>query len=416
MEFEESNNILNPLDDDITLIRMARDFVKISALAENFEDVYNAMIEIIQNNFHVEATLVYEAVSEEQTLFKYISRKNSVNHYIAGKFDNQISFGGIIGEVAIDKESKIVADFQKAASIFPFQEGSAIAVPIEFKGNFFGVVISIHRQPLFFKEKHKKFYELILEIGSCLMIKIQQKQELNNLRIKLEELLEEKKAALNVAIETVSTQFSELKFQRDKREILLHEVHHRVNNNLQVISSLMSLYVKEIEIPDHNILKAIQARIQILSSIQLILLRSLENDEISLVGFIDDLCMALRYNLPDNYLIINVVESEVKDALSFNTLIPIGMLIHELIQLSVLKFWENVKTIEFSMSLYMDEESRRFKLELKGENVSQSGTTDKYPYEDVQKTIVSALCEQIDGELISDDSEKCKWVLNFNEV
>lgn len=43
-------------------------------------------------------------------------------------------------------------------------------------------------------------------------------------------------------IDVFSNQYSELKYQHEKMELLIQEVHHRVNNNLQIISSLISLY------------------------------------------------------------------------------------------------------------------------------------------------------------------------------
>lgn len=90
----------------------------------------------------------------------------------------------------------------------------------------------------------------------------------------LEQHLASKKAALDVAIETVSNQFDELKQHRNRKELLLKEVHHHVNNNLQIISSLVSLYLNETQEPNFQTLKQIQSRIQILSTIHLILLKS----------------------------------------------------------------------------------------------------------------------------------------------
>jgi two-component sensor histidine kinase len=216
-------------------------------------------------------------------------------------------------------------------------------------------------------------------------------------------------------VETVSNQFSELKFQRDKREILLREVHHRVNNNLQIISSLVSLYLSKTKEPGHQTLREIQSRIQILSSIHLILLKSLELNEISLTGFLEDLSSSLRYNSDGNYLSLKFTTSGIESPFSFNTLIPMGMLIHELVQLAVCKFWREGELVELGVHISHDPVSGLLQLEMRGENCGSCINT-LVQNENVQQTIIQALCEQLEGDLLEASSDDCKWRFTFRDV
>lgn len=409
MGWSERNNIQLLTDNDSSIC-VAHNFVRASAAAESFEEVYNAFVKVFYDAMQIEQSAIFEVLPKEKKVYRCVNREDLL------ETANIYDFGeGLIGTVAKSQRSVLISD-SKLSNKYKMHEGefSALCVPIQFQGELFGVVYSFHSSSGFFNDRHLKLYELIAEIAASLLARIRQKIELNHLKITLEKLLEEKKAALNIAVETVSNQFSELKFQRDKREILLREVHHRVNNNLQIISSLVSLYLKETKEPGHQTLKAIQSRIQILSSIHLNLLKSLELNEISLVGFLEDLCASLRYNSTDNYVILKFTTQEIRSHLGFNTLIPMGMLIHELAQLAIQKFWDPKELVELDIHIEFNPESQIFELEIQGKNHGTS--KGSHENENVQHTIIQALCEQLEGDLIETDPSECKWKFTFREV
>lgn len=380
-------------------------FVQASSYAETYEEVYQAITVVLKDELNFDHALIYDFSPTDKKLFAFHSEKEATQNSF-------VKLGeGLVGRVAFDLKSEVVLHEQEdeTATI-----SSHMCVPIAFHGNLFSVV-EAHRHNSAFTPSDLKLTEFISEIAASLLARIRQKSELNHLKEKLEQLLEEKKAALTIAVETVSNQFSELKYQRDKREILLREVHHRVNNNLQIISSLVSLYLNQTEKPDHNTLLAVQSRIQILSSIHLILLKSLELNEISVDGFLTDLCGSLRYNSNANYLSLDFSTTEIQRPLSFNTLIPLGMLIHELIQMAVHKFWNSESIVELSITLTHDATSDTFELQLQGKDCTQKSTVNPPDFV-VQQTIIEALCDQLDGDLIEFNADKCVWRLSFTEI
>lgn len=411
MGWNEANKVQALTENDLSLA-VIHQFVRESASAETFEAVYNAFVNVLYQAFRIEDILVYEFVPKKQRLYCY-GQHGSAKRKIpqSAGFDDTL-----IGTVARDQFSILVPD-ASLQNHFPLEKGfsSALCVPVQFNGELFGVICSFHPQAGFFREEHRRLYELISEIAASLLARIRQKIELNHLKVALEQLLEDKKAALHLAVETVSNQFSELKFQRDKKEILLREVHHRVNNNLQIISSLVSLYLSETREPDRHTLSDIQSRIQILSSIHLILLKSLELSEISLTGFLDDLVSSLRYNLSGYYLDIRFSTRGIEAPFSFNTLIPLGMLIHELVQLAIRRFWSEGQVSEIGLLISKDIGSGLVSLEMKGENC---GPAKDIPLinENVQRTIVHALCDQLEGNLVEMDPGTCRWKFVFREI
>ena len=101
-----------------------------------------------------------------------------------------------------------------------FWSDSILSVPILSNGKLFGVISAFEKNADFFNLKYQKLFELIAEIAGSLLSRILQKEELNQLKQTLEKHLESKKVALDVAIETVSNQFDELKQHRNSFRVL----------------------------------------------------------------------------------------------------------------------------------------------------------------------------------------------------
>lgn len=94
---------------------------------------------------------------------------------------------------------------------------------------------------------------------------------------------EAERQALNAAIEM--------------KDLLLHEVHHRVKNNLQLVSSLLSLQGRKTEDPHaRNALRDLSARIDVIADIHRALYEAGETDSIEVVAYIGRLCR--RYVAP----------------------------------------------------------------------------------------------------------------------
>ncbi len=122
----------------------------------------------------------------------------------------------------------------------------------------------------------------------------------------------------------------------EDRETLLKEIHHRVKNNLQIISSLLSLQSRQIA--DPKALEAIQEGRNRVNSMALIH-KNLYQDE-NLVGvdtleYIDKLTESLiaSYNINLDHITIEKDIDRMK--LDVDTIIPLGLILNELISNSL---------------------------------------------------------------------------------
>ncbi|WP_158973577.1 sensor histidine kinase [Cellulophaga sp. L1A9] len=137
----------------------------------------------------------------------------------------------------------------------------------------------------------------------------------------------------------------------EERNTLLKEIHHRVKNNLQVITSLLNLqsrYIKDEE--TKSMLKYSQYRIKSMALLHESLYRS---DDLSKINYKDYL------NQLVNGLIVSMKGSNTKitldldvDEIYFNidTSIPLGLIINELVTNSLkYAFSENIGTITIAL-------------------------------------------------------------------
>ncbi|MFT5822604.1 MAG: two-component sensor histidine kinase/Tfp pilus assembly protein PilF [Crocinitomix sp.] len=140
-----------------------------------------------------------------------------------------------------------------------------------------------------------------------------------------------------------------------EKETLLKEIHHRVKNNLQVISSLLSLQSRYIE--DENASKAIEDSKNRVKSMALIHQKLYQKDNlkgVNIKAYIHELVDSLisTYKTED---IEVIVKAESID-LDVDTIIPIGLILNELITNS-LKYGASGNAPKLVVSFFKKDDS-----------------------------------------------------------
>ena len=141
-----------------------------------------------------------------------------------------------------------------------------------------------------------------------------------------------------------------------EKEILLKEIHHRVKNNLQVISSLLNMQSAHIKDPQAlDMFRDSIHRIRTMAHIHETLYRSKDYGQINFCGYIDELSSQLysSYGLaPES---VTLTTSVANIFLDLNTAIPLGLIINELVSNAMKHAFPDGRKGEIMISMKTEE-------------------------------------------------------------
>jgi two-component sensor histidine kinase/CheY-like chemotaxis protein len=202
-----------------------------------------------------------------------------------------------------------------------------------------------------------------------------------------------------------------------EKEVLLKEIHHRVKNNLQVISSLLKLQSRNIK--DEGVLeifKESQNRVRSMSLIHEKLYRSKDFTNIDFNGYIQDLVggLFLSYTADTGKI---VLKKDVEDiSLGVETAIPCGLIINELVSNALKHAFPDGREGEIKIALHSSDEN---KIQL---TISDNGIGIPKDF-DIKKTdslglhLVNILAEdQLKGNVKMDTAKGTKFQFEFKGV
>ena len=200
----------------------------------------------------------------------------------------------------------------------------------------------------------------------------------------------------------------------EEKEMLLKEIHHRVKNNLMVISSLLSLqsrYIKDEA--SKNIFKESQNRARSMALIHELLYQSTDLKRIDFGKFINTLTGELYriYISNQNLIKLNVdVESVMVD---INTAIPLGLIVNELVSNSMKHAFPNGRNGNIKIKFCSNDDN--YTLVVEDDGVGFPVDIDLNNTDSLGLRLVNSLTEQIDGELILDKANGSKFIIKFKE-
>jgi PAS domain S-box-containing protein len=160
-----------------------------------------------------------------------------------------------------------------------------------------------------------------LEVAQLYKAERQRTTELVDARERLEtELTERRRAEAQVVVSL-----------REK-EVLLKEIHHRVKNNLQVISSLLSLQARHVQ--DQQVIGVLQESRQRIRSMALVHEKLYQSQDLTRIDFAEYLRSLASYLFRSYELtprLVSLVVAADDVFLGIDTAIPCGLLVSELI-------------------------------------------------------------------------------------
>ncbi len=136
-------------------------------------------------------------------------------------------------------------------------------------------------------------------------------------------------------------QYDKIKVQDEEKTILVKEIHHRVKNNLQIVSSLLRMQSNELESEEskQHFQEAID-RILAMSMIHQKLYQGESLAKVNLTEYFEDLILEL-IRLYDNKIKISRNIIIKVDKIGLKSIVPLGLLVNELVSNSLKHAFKN---------------------------------------------------------------------------
>jgi two-component sensor histidine kinase len=205
-----------------------------------------------------------------------------------------------------------------------------------------------------------------------------------------------------------------------EKEVLLKEVHHRVKNNLQIISSLLNLQADQID--DAVFKEKYRVSRDRIRSMALVHEKLYESDNLSLIDFGDYVksltnSLNVSYN-PDNSRINMKIEvGEGTGMFRIETAIPCGLILNEMLSNCFKYAFPDEKrgNVNVFFGSFPDD-ATKFKLEVADDGVGIPDSINIETAETLGFQLITMLSEQLSGDLIIDRKKGTKFSLSFSET
>ncbi|MEL7561744.1 histidine kinase N-terminal 7TM domain-containing protein [Dehalogenimonas sp. 4OHTPN] len=185
----------------------------------------------------------------------------------------------------------------------------------------------------------------------------------------------------------------------EEKELLLKEIHHRVKNNMQVISSLLKMQSRFVsDEPTRQMLRESEERIKSMSLVYNKLYESADLAHINIRDYAQELVHNLSHAYSMSPGIVRISTEITEAAFDLDTAVPIGLIINELVTNSLKYAFPDGRRGEIIVSLKI--ENSRYSLSVKDNGIGLPEGFDARGGRSLGLRLVTALAEhQLGGKM-----------------
>lgn len=198
----------------------------------------------------------------------------------------------------------------------------------------------------------------------------------------------------NIELEKVNIQLSD---SIKEREILLHEVHHRVKNNLQMVSGLLRLQYNTVK--DKDLSKSLQIsheRIDAISIVHNLLYKSDNLKNIDIGEYTENLVHNIKISSFTDKKNITIKLDSEHSIIEIDRLIPYGLIINELVSNSVKHAFNAAGGL---ITIKGNVRDKNYFLSIKDNGKGLPDDFEIMKSDSLGFKLINGLCEQINSEL-----------------
>lgn len=249
----------------------------------------------------------------------------------------------------------------------------------------------------------------------------QAEAELKLYREQLEDLVRERTTELAEANRNLESEIAERRRAQEQvtaslreKEILLREIHHRVKNNLQIISALLHLQSDSVQDEESlSLFRVSQERIKAMALVHEKLYKSKDLASIEFGEYVENLTRHLALSYVGDSDRIAVKTETGSFSLDIEEAIPCGLIINELISNSLKHAFPDGRKGEITVTCHADHEGM-VTVEVRDTGVGLPRGLDLLDTETLGLQIVAMLVRQLRGSIEMRNENGASFVLTFN--
>ncbi len=236
----------------------------------------------------------------------------------------------------------------------------------------------------------------------------------NRQKQKANALLEEQKKEINSQNMTLENTLTKLTAKNAENELLLKEIHHRVKNNLEVVSSLLALQSAQID--DPSVQDAMQASQNRVTSMGILHQKLYQSEHLAFIEM-KNYFMNLSENILDSYnaserVTIDCAMNEID--LDVDTAVPIGLIVNELLTNSLKYAFKKDQLGTVKLSL-VDMGQDNLQLKIADNGIGKS-LVNKPQGTGFGTQLVDLLTKQLDGTIHQEINNGTIISINFKRA
>ena len=202
-----------------------------------------------------------------------------------------------------------------------------------------------------------------------------------------------------------------------EKETLLKEVHHRVKNNMQIISSLLSLQSRQAHNPEtQQVVEECRGRVKTMALIHEKLYRSHNLGSIDFADYLKDLTNDLSRTRQNENTKMNVNITTDQIFLPIDTAIPCGLIINELVTNALKHAFPNKNPGEVTVDFHKLSDGK-LSLSIKDNGRGRPPDLDINKTETLGLTLITNLAKQLNAtlEYHNDNGFECTFTFTVDD-
>lgn len=199
-----------------------------------------------------------------------------------------------------------------------------------------------------------------------------------------------------------------------EKEVLLQEIHHRVKNNMQIISSLLSLQANHTDNEETvEILKESRGRVKSMAMIHEKLYHGQNIGKLNMAEYLNNLVRDIVrfYSTPSSDIEMDVDVEDIK--LNIDTAIPMGLMVNEIVSNSTKYAFPNKSGIITLKLKYVDD---YYLLYVSDNGIGLPEDLNIHESSTLGLKLINSLAIQLEGELEIKSNNGTSFLLKFKEL